>query len=67
MNFHVTRRTKPMTRAGGTVDVFEMSDGKRFTVNRHGWILDSAGAPLPHPIVDEVMLAILAFEEQVGE
>jgi hypothetical protein len=38
--------------------------GLQFTVDHRGWLLDEDMKPVPHPLVDDVMLAILAWERK---
>lgn len=43
---------------------YTAEDGRVFSVDHRGWIFDVDSNPVPHPLVDDVMRAIIAWERR---
>jgi len=42
--------------------MYTMDDGQVFFVDRRGWIFHSDGHPASHPLVEEFIVAVVAWE-----
>lgn len=47
----------------GHVEYLTMG-GDRFVIDHRGWVLDQDLNPIPHPLVDQLMTAVVAWERE---